>query len=252
MPSRFLNIDLDFFLDRIAHSPEGGRLSSEGYRPWTKRRVREFLEGRCGLDRKSKIPGRYAVDHDAAFDCWEELKRQDETLFPLELVHVDAHADLGLGDASWQHIMGDVLHRPVDERCKAERGPHRLGLGSYLAYAVACRWIGSVEYVHPPKGCKDLPPLLFRDFRLESGCLELRCYAQNELESLVFGESFHGYLRRTRPVSVEPPVPFTASRGDRWKTSAPFDRAFLCQSPGYTPETSDALISIFADYIDFG
>jgi len=251
MTSRFLNIDLDFFLSGIANMPDGGRLSSEDYKPWSKQKVRNFLEGRCGLDRKSKIPGRFVSNHDAAFDYWEELRRQDGSLFPLELVHIDAHADLGLGDASWRHIMTDVLRRPVSERATAERGPRCLNLGSYIAYAVACRWIGSIEYVYPLGRGDDLPLLLFQDFSSESGALQLKCFEREALDVLKFGGELIEHLRGVHPVGVEPSVPFKAIQGAKWRALAPFDRALLCQSPDFTPETADALIGVFADYIDF-
>ncbi|WP_338869484.1 UPF0489 family protein [Myxococcus stipitatus] len=251
MSSRFLNIDLDFFLDGIAYWPEGGRLSSEHYKPWSRDEVREFLERRCLLKPRGKIPGRLAKNHDAAFDYWEELRHQSETLFPLELVHVDAHADLGLGDASWRHIMEDVLRLPVSERPKAERGPHRLSLASYVAYAVACRWIKSIEYIHPPGGGDDLQSFLFREFSPSGGWLELKCFAREDVGAALRSGNVVKHLRAVQPISVEPSVPFRAVRAERWVASTPFDRAFLCQSPDYTPETSDALLGVFADYIDF-
>jgi hypothetical protein len=250
MPIRFLNIDLDFFLDRIAHLPEGGRLSNRAYKPWSKAQVREFLEVRCGLSPKSKLPGRFVTNHDAAFDYWEELKRLDPTALPMKLVHVDAHADLGLGDASWVHIMTDVLHRPLMDRAKAERGPHKLSLGSYITYAVACRWIDSIEYVHPPKGGNDLTPLHFKDFDIKSGYLQLKCYKPEDVNA---GGVIAGIasLKNCHPISLEPPVSFAMIRGDEWTSSAPFNRVLLCQSPDYTPRSSDNLISVFSDYIDF-
>jgi hypothetical protein len=55
------------------------------------------------------------------------------------LVHVDAHADLGLGDASWVHIVSELLRLPVAQRSDPPRGSRFLNAGSYIAYALAAR-----------------------------------------------------------------------------------------------------------------
>jgi hypothetical protein len=50
---------------------------------------------------------------------------------------------------------------------------------------------------------------------------------------------------------IEPAVPFIRISTDKYDASEPFDYAVLCQSPGYTPRTSDALIPIIGEYIQF-
>jgi hypothetical protein len=55
-----------------------------------------------------RIPGRFVVHHDEAFDFWRELVAKHHT--QIDLVHIDAHADLGLGDdSSWVHIVSELL-----------------------------------------------------------------------------------------------------------------------------------------------
>jgi hypothetical protein len=181
---RFLDIDLDFFLSDIAHHCDPGRrLSGKHYRPWGPRKVRKFLEEQCLLDRCRRIPGRFVRDHDGAFDYWDALSREAPGAFGLDVTHVDAHADLGLGDGSWKHLMTIVLHQPVPDRVRAERGPHRLSLASYLAYAAACRWLSSVEYVHPNGKPQDLASLHFQNFDTASGHLQLKAYAKSEIDA---------------------------------------------------------------------
>jgi hypothetical protein len=72
---RILDIDLDFFLDNIAHdnSSGGERLSEEDFKPWSEEAVREFLESRCGLSTGKRIPGKYIIHHHDAFYWWREL-----------------------------------------------------------------------------------------------------------------------------------------------------------------------------------
>ncbi len=85
---------------------------------------------------------------------------------PFDVVHVDAHADLGLGfgDLGWFHLAADLLHRTREER--AVENPPGLTEGNYLLYAVACGWIESLTYVaHPRRGRLDLAPVHFADDR---------------------------------------------------------------------------------------
>lgn len=51
---RFLDIDLDAFLNSVAHWPEGGRLDSEDFIPWSEERLRDFLERQCLLSREGR------------------------------------------------------------------------------------------------------------------------------------------------------------------------------------------------------
>lgn len=249
---RFLDIDLDFFLSDIAHHPDTGhRLPAAHYRPWGVRQVREFLEARCHLRRDHKVPGRFVRDHDAAFDYWHALSATSDKPFALEVAHVDAHADLGLGDASWMHLMTDVLYRPVADRVHAERGSRRLSLASYLAYAAACRWLSSVEYVHPTGQARDLAWLHFRNFDPASGYLELKAYAKSEIDACGLVADLKACMKKRTPTAIEPRIPFAVRDGRTWVAGGRFDRALLCQSPEFTPRASDALIGVFSEYIDF-
>ena len=249
---KVLDIDLDFFLDNIMHMPQNDqRLSPRAFKPWTRTKVRAFLETQCGLSRSLKIPGRFIRNHDAAFDYWRELLANHPTSFPIHVTHVDAHADLGLGDASWVHLMTSVLHKPVGERPNAERGAHKLSLGSYLAYAVACRWVGHIDYVHPEGGGDDMAPWLFRDFTAKSGVIEMRAFSPIDIKRGELSSGMKKHLMSLTPVSIEPPVNFHSVQHNIWKAGHTFDYALLCQSPQYTPRTSDNLISVFTDYINF-
>jgi hypothetical protein len=249
---RFLDIDLDFFLDGIAHCPEPGRrLSGKDYTPWGTKRVREFLEKQCRLARGNRIPGRFVRDHDAAFDHWEALRRQTSRPFTLDVTHVDAHADLGFGDASWKHLMTDILHQPVANRVKAARGQNRLSLASYLVYAAACRWLSSVEYVHPDGKPNDLAWLHFQNFDPASGYLELKAYPTSDVDTCIKHGDLKACMQKLTASAIEPLIPFVVRDGRSWVASDPFDRALLCHSPEFTPRAADALIGVFSEYIDF-
>ncbi len=95
---RILDLDLDFFLDNIAHWEEedGSRLSDTQYSPWTEEEVRGFLEKQCGLSPNAQINGRFITHHHEAFLFWRELILKEQLTTPFEIVHVDAHSDTGL------------------------------------------------------------------------------------------------------------------------------------------------------------
>jgi hypothetical protein len=90
---KFLNLDLDFFQNEIVYSPGSvtRRANKKRYKPWTADKVREFLEIKCHLDRKARIPGVYVTHHDLAFDHWSGLLSAGGE--KLQLVHVDVHGD---------------------------------------------------------------------------------------------------------------------------------------------------------------
>lgn len=67
-------------------------------------------------------------------------------------MHIDSHADLGLGYSSWMHILNKVLSYPVDERVNHNQYVDCFGktcidgIGDYLLFAVAYRWISKIVY----------------------------------------------------------------------------------------------------------
>ena len=52
--------------------------------------------------------------------------------------------------------------------------------------------------------------------------------------------------------SFEPIIPLKRVPIAQFEADKPFQYALLAQSPGFTPATSDALIPVFREYIDFG
>src|SRR4051812_38877731 len=96
---RVLDLDLDFFIDGPpAHWKryDGGRLDSDDNPPWPLDRAIEFLAHRCNLN--SKLPGFVVEHHGELFARWRDAINAGILRPPFELIHVDAHADLGLGE----------------------------------------------------------------------------------------------------------------------------------------------------------
>jgi len=144
-----LDIDLDFFLDSIIHNPRPRRPSNSRVKPWNEKRVINFLEKKCNLDKQRKIKGKFFKTHDKLFYCFRDLINKRKLSVPFEILHVDAHADLGIGTLSDKYIMTDLLYRPVNERTKPKRGGWEgLSESNFLAFVIACRWINKLIYVH--------------------------------------------------------------------------------------------------------
>ncbi len=94
----FLDLDLDFFLNKNAYSSEhdGVRLGLE-YKPWSAFKVRHFLEYRCGLSTNTPLPGRTVESHDGILNLWSTLIESGDLRIPFEVIHVDAHPDMWAG-----------------------------------------------------------------------------------------------------------------------------------------------------------
>ena len=145
---RVLDLDMDYFMTEIASTPFSceERLDEEYYGDsvWTEEEVQQFLEQNLGLSKNHKIPGRIVTGHNEALIFWKELINSKMLSDPFGVVHVDSHADLGLGDASWSFLQSEFLTLPIDSRrkiseyefCNKIKG---ISIGDYLLWAVAYR-----------------------------------------------------------------------------------------------------------------
>lgn len=249
---RILDIDLDFFLNnRFIDVPKSCRLDDTDFHPWRADRVRRFLVDQCGLCSQVPVRGAYFQKHDELFWKWKVMIEGGELTTPFEVVHVDAHADLGLGSLfgslSITYILHEHLHLPLAERTNPPIGDRHLSEGSFLLFAIACRWIKGLTYVYhpdcPDQGRNDVPRAIKTDLDDESGFIQLRCLPSGQ-DSQSKGFEF------CKPLYLEPKVRFERVPGEKLRESEPFDFVFLTRSPQYTPQSADALIPIIREYID--
>ena len=233
---RILDIDLDFFLDGVAHwrSSSDGRLDDE-YRPWETDAALTFLRDQCGL--ADPLPGFVVEHHGELFARWRQAIEAGNLHTPFHVTHVDAHADLGLGDAGYVQIMSDLLFRAPHERTYPATDTYGLGDGNYLAFAVACRWISSMEYVCHP-GSTDLLYHHMKDFDCRGDALQLKAVTHDALNAAMFSDE------RPTVTRLEPEVPFSMIEWPSYKAAEPFDFVCLCRSPGFTPATADPLFDL--------
>jgi hypothetical protein len=242
---RVIDIDLDFFLDDVVYMPVFERPNSDDYKPWKAEAVRLFLEKQCGLSTNRRISGRYVEKHDEAFLFWKELIEKGLLRAPFDVVHIDAHSDLGTGDGGFIYLMTDILHREINDRTNVERASGKLNEGNYLAFAVACQWIRKLTYIPNSKSRDDLLNVHFKDCDARTSIIQLKRATRENLDDFLM----------TFPYSppsecLEPEVEFSQIPSEALNEKGPFDFAVLCHSHRFTPPSADSLVPVIMEYID--
>src|SRR5262245_52790453 len=164
-----LHIDIDFFVDPVVYYrlDRGPRPSGREFRAEQVASVEAFMKKQCRVPSKKKLPGASVVHNDEVFGALERFIHSGELTTPFEMIHIDAHADLGVGehDYSFQRISTDLLHRPIPDRAtKVREGFGALAFGNWLAFCLACRWIDKLTIVRHPRVADDLPQGYFVEY----------------------------------------------------------------------------------------
>ena len=263
---KILDLDMDYFMDYIAHTPDSvceRLLEDDDNNVWTESQVRYFFENHLGLSKDSKIRGRIVSGHNESLFFWRELIAAGELLTPFEVVHVDSHSDLGLGYSSWTYILNNLLSYPVEERPlhnKYEDCYGRIkeeGIGDYLLFAIAYRWISKITYcANPNEKIHDFPFYIIKDFK--ENRIEHDGYIKNTIQLLFnpnkdfpkYGDDEHVKREYVVTSQKEPEVPLLIIPTiEAVKYTGDFDYAVMAQSPNYTPASADFIIDIFKEYI---
>lgn len=234
--TRILDLDLDFFLEEAAHWRDAGsgRLDPEDYPPWSRDDALAFLRDRCKLT--DPLPGFVVENHGELFPLWSAAIDAGQLTPPLSVTHVDAHADLGLGDATYFFLLTELLFLPVEDRVDPAAG--EVNDGNWLAFAVACRWLSDLTYVRNGADGErrpgDLFPYYMENFDLDASNLELNAMTREQLERRLHDQEY-------TIASVEPKVPLRHMSWGEFTASEPFDVICLARSPDYTPAELDPL-----------
>lgn len=264
---KILDLDMDYFMKSVATSifeDETARLSEDdfGKDVWDEEEVRKFLENNLGLSKKRRIRGRIVRGHNEALFYWKELIKKGKLDAPFEVVHVDSHADLGLGYSSWSYIMKTLLSYPVADR--PDHAAHEdlhgnirsEGIGDYLLFAIAYRWISNLVYCgNPKRDCNDYLLCTLKDFKEKQICGKP---VENTIQLLYNPKrkmpqnDASDYIKRLYidTSQKEPEVPFTIiPTVEDVHFNGDFNFAVLAQSPNYTPKSADFILNVFNDYI---
>lgn len=230
---RFLDLDLDFFLNRTAYrsGSDTGRLGSE-YKPWSISEVRHFLEDRCGLSQSAPIQGRMVESHVAVLDFWRTLITSSRLTAPFEVIHVDAHPDLWVGNGL--HITVGFLY--IDSKHGlASINRKYVHSGNYLTFAILYGWVGSLVWVPLLKRMKDLPK-----WNGDARTISIQSRKSRAETSAVRGLPM---------VKGEQCIPFTVVPWQQFRTDRAFDYMVLSRSPDFTPPESDTLVTVIERYM---
>lgn len=239
-------MDLDFFVHGVVHWPDldAGRASPAEHVPWELDDVFGFLTTRCGLS--SKLPGRAVETHDEVFGLWRDSVQAGQLETPFHVTHVDAHGDLGFGDASYVYLLTELLFEEPENRSFPKTGGTGLGESNYLAFAIACRWVSDLAYVFNEGGGSDVFPYYREGFDRDATGVQLVALTPAEWEFLkqIYPEQRQAELQRFRESvadRLEPLVPVKELPWKKFRAEAPFDAVFLARSPAYTPLAADLI-----------
>lgn len=263
---KILDLDMDYFMESVAHTSDSvdDRLLEDDYGEsvWSEERVRNFLESNLGLSKTNKIRGRIVSGHNEALIFWRELIANGDLTIPFEIVHVDSHADLGLGYSSWTYILNDLLSYPVEERPMHNRYVDCFGkmreesVGDYLLFAIAYRWISKITYcANPNEDKNDYLWITLKNF-VENYIWDEP--VENTIQ-LLYNPNMnfpkhddYAYIKKKYIVTSqkEPEVPLLIiPTVEAVKYSGDFDYIVMAQSPNYTPASADYIMDILREYI---
>jgi len=258
-----LNLDLDFFLhETVYHTEDSYNTRAEDLPPWDKLEVINFLENVLGLSKSKKIPGFIVESHHEVFNIWKKLYLQNNLNIPFNVIHIDAHADLGLGDSSWTYLLKNLLKFPWNQRISPKFGGNDgVSCGNYLSFAIANRWIKRLFFIVNEQWYDDIPPQLLttESFYYWSNTtvrrgnhdleIQLRSITESGINKILYSQKkFHDVALDI----FEPKVPLAIRTLESIQNdfmSTEWQYIFLAKSPGYTPSTADYLIDEISEYI---
>jgi len=250
-----LDLDLDFFLDRasvFATTDGDGRLQSGSFIPWDIRDVENFLTNQCGLSKDSKTPGKLLTHHD---EVYYEVRDfiESGTAKIVNIDHVDAHADLGLGDLCYEYLFFNLLRKPIRERYYHDGdipNIQKMGPGNYLLFMIACNWIWHLRYIHLDNQADDLNYVFFKNLSTASGKIKLRVYCEDQIPENFDKIDKYKFIKEINPCRFEKDVLLETIQYRDFNSNLDYHYIFLTQSPTHTPVESDELIPIIMQFIE--
>ena len=153
---------------------------------------------------------------------------------------MDAHSDLGIGRPGPAYVLETVLALPPQKRGDLARyvREEKLDEANYLLFALALRYVSSLENVRNPRSRADLPARLALDGSSRPRPSALSSTLARLLPQYDFSE---------------PVIPYKSYDDFRaFRAAAPYDLASLAISPRYAPPEADFIADVFREYIDRG
>ena len=233
-----LDIDIDLFVDpRASSKPRTGPVVRLGpsHTAWPPGLAKSYIDTLLGK-RGCRFDGSFHESHEAVLT--ELLTRGD----PVRLFHLDAHADLGIGQITLDFAKR-FLAISKSERIN-QLGHFAPNEGDWCLYEIACGIIKEFHYITHPDVRPNLPDIPIGMDKWEggegTGTLTVSRFTGADTE---FGD-------RGRPETPDTSVPLSMHWRDSIRLTLPsIDLCFITRSPRYTPpesdETFDLLVSSF-------
>lgn len=242
---RILDIDMDFFLDGIAHWQTGDdRLNDEDFKPWKEKEFIRFLEDKCLLSKDNPIKGRIIKEHNEAFLFWDELIKENCLQKPFHITHIDAHSDTGLGDSGYKYIMGELMLHPIEKR-REHLKLDKVWMGNYLSYAMACGWVSDINFVVPEFWDNEMIRCHLKNFSDDSTAFQFKGFKNIDIV-MSYERILTGGIT---PDTIDDEISFKIIRNKEYQEKENFDYIIFCQSPSYTPKKADYMLEVIKPYI---
>lgn len=135
--------------------------------------------------------------------------------------------------------------------CNRQKFPlNEMNEGNYLCYAIAKKWIGSLNFIFNDTDItyngQDYFFLIMENFDKNSNNIQLRGF--NDLK----GSDIDCPIDLKRKIkNTDPLVPFYRIPGSQFRSNIDYDFVNLSISPQYIDKKSIKHVKVFARYIDF-
>ena len=155
-------------------------------------------------------------------------------------MNIGALTPIDIEAVSYTHL--DVYKRQVLALPPQKRGDlsryvreEKLDEANYLLFALALRYVSSLENVRNPRSRADFPARLAQDAQQPPTAIRLSSTLARLLPQYDF---------------LEPTIPYAAYDDFRaFRAAAPYDLASLAISPRYAPKEADFIADVFREYI---
>lgn len=163
---------------------------------------------------------------------------KDNSNNQISLTHIDAHTDLKAGypNVGLPYILYALNNIPIENR-EDEIDLSHMGPANYLSFAISLNLFSKIFFVHHPDyRNEDMPVAFFKDLSFDSGYIEMKGYDIEDLSLIT-------------PINIDPQIPFYMATKEDYHVKEAYDYLIFCQSPAYTPHTSDILLEVVKEYI---
>ncbi|MEQ9408746.1 MAG: UPF0489 family protein [Fuerstiella sp.] len=247
--TRVLDIDLDVFVTPIHNIHADSRIDDDACNICPETDVKRFLENDCGLSRDNPMPGMIFEEHDEMFNGIKALVETGHLSSPFELVHVDAHADLGAGQwKPYEYLFTDLMHAEPEKRQDPTRGENGLNRGTVLLFLIACEWINKLHYVHHADDGKDFSEVFLEyESATDESFFQIPRCTKQQFDR--WKPPFTNVLDLRKEWELGPRISFEVTPLQTFSGPG-FDFVFLTRSPGFTPPKADRLFDLISEYIN--